>query len=201
MSFVLRSDPNLLADLIEHGQIEYGTRILIQKLLKPGDMYVDVGANIGMHTLAAARAMQGVGRIIAFEPFGRTKEMLEKTIWLNGFSRIAEIHEAAVSNVGGQRKLYISSASALNSLLPLEDTQRISVPSVDVCVVRLDGVIPPGNRIDLIKIDAEGAELEVLEGAEPFITGNPDIALIVEFGSITPPPCGLYHKAVDREFH
>ncbi len=47
---------------------------------------------------------------------------------------------------------------------------------------RLDGVIASGQRIDLMKIDAEGAELEVIEGGASLITNNPDIALIVEFG-------------------
>jgi FkbM family methyltransferase len=176
-------DPALLACLIDTGELELGTRILIQKLLKPGDVYVDVGANIGMHTLAAARAMQGRGKIIAFEPFEPTTRMLAKSLWMNGFSGIAEIHQVAVSNVTGRQNLYLGATSGHHSLFRLEDMPRgFSQEPVEVPLVRLDEIIPSDQMVDLLKIDAEGAELEVIEGGESLITSNPDIALIVEFG-------------------
>jgi FkbM family methyltransferase len=176
------SDHALLLCLLETGEVERGTRVLIQKYLRPGDVYVDVGANIGMHTLAAARAMQGQGKIIAFEPFEPTMRMLEKSIWMNGFSSMTEIHQAAVSNATGHQRLFIGAVSGHHSLFPLGASPNNAHASVDVPLVRLDGVIPPGQRIDLIKIDAEGAELEVIEGGASLITCNPEIALIVEFG-------------------
>src|SRR5262245_42998765 len=80
------TDHAVLSCLLETGELERGTRILIQKYLMPGNVFIDVGANVGMHTLAAARAMQGQGKIIAFEPFEPTMRMLEKSIWMNGFS-------------------------------------------------------------------------------------------------------------------
>jgi hypothetical protein len=88
VGFVLCSatDHRLLLTLLDSGELEQGTRLLIQKFLRSGDVYVDVGANIGMHVLAAARAMQGQGKIIAFEPFQSTKLMLDQTIQMNGFS-------------------------------------------------------------------------------------------------------------------
>jgi hypothetical protein len=52
---------------------------------------------------------------------------------------------------------------------------------VDVPLARLDKVIPVDRRIDLLKIDVEGAELEVLAGSEAFLIANPDLALLVEF--------------------
>lgn len=177
------SDYSLLACLIDTGELERGTRILIQRFLRPGDVYVDVGANIGMHTLAAAKAMQGEGKIIAFEPFKPTTEMLEKSVWINGFSGIVEIHQAAVSNVAGHENLYLGITSGHHSLFELDDASRgPSREPVEVPLVRLDQVIAPGQRIDLLKIDAEGAELEVIEGGASLVASNPDIALIVEFG-------------------
>jgi len=175
------NDIALLASLVDTGDMEPGTRRLIQGFIKPGDVYVDVGANIGIHTLAAARAMEGQGKIIAFEPFEPTKNMLDKTIWMNGFSNITEIHQAAVSNISGCQNLYIGRTSGHHSLFPLEDTVN-QKQTVDVPTVRLDGVIPPDQKIDLMKIDAEGAELEVIESGASLILNNPNIALIVEFG-------------------
>ena len=176
------SDHALISCLLETGDLEIGTRLLIQRYLKPGDVYVDVGANVGMHTLAAARAMQGRGKIIAFEPYKPTKLMLEKSVWLNGFSNMIEIHQAAVSNIEGQQKLFLGATSGHHSLFALDSSSKSSKKSQDVALVRLDGVITPGQRIDLMKIDAEGAELEVIEGGASLIKCNPDIALIVEFG-------------------
>lgn len=184
VGFVLcaASDHALLSSLLENGELEPGTRLLIQGFLKPGDVYVDVGANIGMHTLAAARAMQGQGRIVAFEPFEPTKRMLEKTVWMNGFSDITEIHQAAVSRATGHQKLFIGATSGHHSLFELKASPNHARESVDVPLVRLDDVIASGERIDLMKIDAEGAECDVIEGGKSLIADNPDIALIVEFG-------------------
>jgi FkbM family methyltransferase len=176
------TDYAVLACLIETGELEWGTRLLIQRFLKPGDVFVDVGANLGMHTLAAARAMQGRGRIIAFEPYKPTKLLLEKSVWINGFSEITEIHQAAVSNTIGLQKLFLGATSGHHSLYPLDVSKVLSSKPVEVPLVRLDGVLHAGEKVDLIKIDAEGAELEVLESATELINRSIDVALIVEFG-------------------
>src|SRR5262249_967976 len=176
------TDHAVLSCLLEIGELERGTRILIQKYLRPGNVFIDVGANVGMHTLAAARAMQGQGKIIAFEPFEPTMRMLEKSIWMNGFSSMTEIHQAAVSNAAGRQQLFIGATSGHHSLFALEPSPNNAQGPVEVPLVRLDSVIAAGQRIDLMKIDAEGAELEVIEGAVSLIADNPEIALIVEFG-------------------
>ena len=177
------SDHAILSCLIDTGELERGTRLLIQAFLQPGDVFVDVGANLGLHTLAAARAMQGRGRIIAFEPFEPTQRLLAKSIWMNGFAEITEIHQAAVSNRAGHQKLFLGATSGHHSLFQLSTPSTLTPPPVEVPLVRLDEVLPPTTAVNLIKIDAEGAELEVLESAEAIIQNNQDIALIVEFGS------------------
>ena len=184
VGFVLcaATDHAMLACLVDTGELELGTRLLIQKFLRPGDVYVDVGANIGMHVLAAARTMQGQGKIIAFEPFEPTKRMLEKTVRMNGFSDITEIHQAAVSNVSGRQNLYLGVASGHHSLFKLDTPEDISKRPVEVALVRMDEVMPSNQKINLLKIDAEGAELDVIESSASLIRNNPDIALIVEFG-------------------
>ena len=207
------TDHVLLSCLLETGELERGTRILIQKYLRPGNVFIDVGANVGMHTLAAARAMQGQGKIIAFEPFEPTMRMLEKSIWMNGFSSMTEIHQAAVSNAAGRQQLFIGATSGHHSLFALEPSPNNAQGPVEVPLVRLDSVIAAGQRIDLMKIDAEGAELEVIEGAISLIADNPEIALIVEFGPShlrrtgrTPSQwldsfnqLGLYYRVINNE--
>lgn len=175
-------DHALISTLLEAGELEAGTRLLIQRFLRSGDTFVDVGANIGMHTLAAAHAMKGKGEIIAFEPFEETKNMLEKSVWMNGFSGITRIHRAAVSNRSGSQRLFIGGTSGHHSLFSLEASPIEEEKSVDVPLVTLDETIARNKPVTLLKIDAEGSETDVVEGAYSLIEGNPNIALIVEYG-------------------
>jgi FkbM family methyltransferase len=176
------SDYALISSLVETGELEGGTRVLIQKLMSPGGTFVDVGANIGMHTLAAAIAMRGQGRIVAFEPLPSTHDLMRKSVWMNGYSAIAETHQAAVSNRSGSQPLFLGATSGHHSLYRLESPTVPVPPPVEVPLVRLDEVLGANARVDVIKIDVEGAELEVLESARSLIEGNTGIALIVEFG-------------------
>ncbi|WP_175763250.1 FkbM family methyltransferase [Burkholderia ambifaria] len=182
--FVLcgENDHALLACLLESGELERGTRLLIEKFVQPGNCFVDVGANIGLHTLAAARSMQGQGKIIAFEPFGPTKALLERSVWMNGFSSLVEIHQAAVSNETGHHKLFLGATSGHHSLFPLDERMSTDAEPVEVSVVRLDDIILATQKVDLLKIDAEGAELQVIESAAGLIERNAELAIIVEFG-------------------
>jgi FkbM family methyltransferase len=184
VGFVLCSaaDHAVLAELLEAGEPERGTRLLIQRLVEPGDVFVDVGAHLGLHTLAAARAMNGHGRIVAFEPFAPTQRLLRMSVLLNGFSNVVEIHQAAVSDHSGRAQLFLGMRSGHHSLFPPDLPAGTGDPSVEVPLVGLDDVLKATPTIDLLKIDAEGAEPEVLDGARSLIEHNHEIALIVEFG-------------------
>ena len=175
-------DFTALSYLIEtNGDPEMGTRLIIERVLRPGDVFVDIGAHLGIHILAAARAIQGLGNIIAFEPFESSCNLIRKTIRMNGFERITEIHQAAISNVTGEQQFYLAAGSAQHSLYSFEDTGP-SGESVVVPSFKLDDVLANKTRINLIKIDVEGAETDVIEGATLTIERHPDIAIIVEFG-------------------
>ncbi|QIE24850.1 Methyltransferase FkbM domain protein [Caballeronia sp. SBC2] len=184
VGYLLCSDTDhaLLAGLIDTGELEPGTRIVIERFLRPDDVFVDVGANVGMSTLAAARTMQGKGKIFAFEPFAPTRELLEKTVWLNGFSDIFECIGAAAAEKSGETLLFLGGTSGHHSLFPASGKQRTPAPAVNVPVVTLDQALPSGQAVTLVKIDAEGAELSVIAGARSVLAGNADVALIVEFG-------------------
>ncbi|MGY3232364.1 FkbM family methyltransferase [Luteibacter sp. HA06] len=171
-------DVALLAELLEAGELESGTRLLIESIVQPGMTFVDVGANIGMHTVAAGRALRGHGRVVAFEPFPRTMSLLRETIWMNGLDAICELHGAAVSSKAGETTLFLGRTSGHHSLFPLPG----ETGEVTVQLVTLDDVIGHNERVDVIKIDAEGAELDVIHGAGKLLSANPNVSLIVEFG-------------------
>lgn len=175
------SDHALISLLVESGDLEPGTRALIQKILRPGQTFLDIGANVGMHTLAAAQAMHKRGRIVAFEPSPETHSLLSKSVWINGLAHMTETHQAAVSDRPGEQQLHLGATSGHHSLYRL-DSGEPEHGLVHVPVVRVDDVIESGAPVDLMKIDVEGAELEVLAGAVSTIRHNPNAALIVELG-------------------
>lgn len=180
------ADHAVLACLIDSGELERGTRLLIERLLSPGDVFIDVGANLGLHTLAAARAVQASGKVIAFEPFDESRRLLEKSAWINGYASFVEIHGVALSDRAATAALFLGGSSGHHSLYDLgrrgDAVSRTGAGSVPVTTRRLDQMLDPALSVSVIKIDVEGAELQVIEGASATLAANPDVALIVEFG-------------------
>ena len=151
---------------------------------------VDIGANIGYFTLIAAKLMDETGLVYAFEPEPRNYEFLCKNIKLNNYSNIVPIQKA-VSNKYGKSKLWVNKADLLapsfsrkNSSLFLEDTnpERNSF-AIEIETTTLDKFFSDktrNNKVDFIKIDAEGAEGLIIEGAEKILKSN-DLKIIMEF--------------------
>lgn len=175
-------DHALLANLMEAGELEPGTRKLIERLVQPGDVFVDIGANIGMHTIAAARAMSGKGRIIAFEPFEPTRKLLERNLWLNGFSDISQISHYALSDSKRVDTLHLGATSGHHSLYELDTPSFTPNSSVEISTITLDEFLADPLQIKLLKIDAEGAEIDIVKGARQTILANPQMFMIVELG-------------------
>jgi len=144
---------------------EQPTFDFIRAHCKPGATLIDIGAHFGIFTISALRRVGPSGKVISFEPCAATRSVLLKTLELNGFSGIPEIRDEAVSNVSGQSSFFSSTVpgDAANSLIG--NTQH-PVRS-EVRTVRLDDI--PVLRVDAIKIDAEGAELQILDGSRALI--------------------------------
>lgn len=145
----------------------------VYRLIEPGDLVVDVGANVGYLTsLAAARAGSG-GQVVAYEPHPRVFERLQANVarWerLVRLGRLApiELHRAAVSDRTGTGEL--TSGPLFHENMGLASLRADDAPAEDaellaVRVHRLDDVLG-ARRVGLLKIDVEGHEPEVLRGA------------------------------------
>ena len=153
---------------------ESATFEFIQEHCKPGGTLIDIGAHFGIFTISALRKVGPSGRVISFEPCAATRSVLFKTLALNGFDGIPEVRNEAVSNVTGQSSFFSSTipGDAANSLIGNAEHQTKSV----VRTVRLDDIHFP--RVDAIKIDAEGAELQILEGSRALITRHRPAVLL-----------------------
>jgi len=161
--------------------LEAGTRRVMKALIAPGMGVVDVGANIGLLTLAAASAAGPSGRVFAFEPEERPRTCLADTLRMNGLSWV-ELRSEAVGRQPGRLAFHISPIIGHSSLYELPQAEQAGQREVQVDVIDLDRAIPEGVAIDVVKIDVEGAELDVLAGMSRILSQNRDIAIIAEFG-------------------
>lgn len=136
----------------------------VKKNLKPNDVFIDVGANNGCYSLIASKIAK---KVIAIEPNSISVERLKENIQLNGIRNI-EVIECAVSNKKEVMPFYISRGKADKgggSLRKLEDNPN----SISVEVNTLNNLLNDEESVDFIKIDAEGKEDEVMEGASEII--------------------------------
>ncbi len=151
---------------------------LVQRLLSGDDVFWDIGANVGYFTLVAATALKNRGRIVAFEPGKNAYARLVANLALNPYRNI-QTYPVAVSDREGEAVLHLLGdiADTSASLYPAGQAQA----GQEVCrTVALDhfldseGLRPP----DLVKLDAEGAELAVLQGAQKLINDSPPLWLM-----------------------
>jgi FkbM family methyltransferase len=181
--FVLvpRQDTLLLLMLLDAGPegLEPGTRRVLSKLLVPGTTFVDVGAHIGLLTLAGARAVGASGKVLAIEPVPLCFELLQRSLTINGLAERVEGKCQAVGAHHAHCKFFVRDVLGHSSLTRGEFAAG---DEIEVNVTSLDELVRPGQRVDLIKIDVEGAELEVLEGMTRIIAENPELSIIAEFG-------------------
>ena len=153
-----RNDHAVLSCLADSGEFEPGLRRLLERVLEPGMVFLDVGAHLGLHTLAAARRVGKSGRVFSFEPTPATYKLLCQTLRLNALDDCVTARRAAAGREDTTKPLYIGTISGHNSLYPLPGVET----TVEVEVVQLDNELPPAQHVDVAKIDVEGAELDVL---------------------------------------
>lgn len=163
------------------GTYEKGTLALIDKLLQRGDVFVDVGANIGLMSIFASKKVGQEGRVIAFEPNPKTKTLLERNVALNGSKNI-HVEGFALSNEIKRGRIYdrwdINRGGA--SLIE-PDAPTDSYP---IDETTFSHYFDADEKIKLVKIDVEGYELNVVEGAQQYILNSSSPpSLIVEFSS------------------
>ena len=127
-------------------------------ILRKGMTFCDVGANIGVFSLFAARLVGPMGRVVAFEPIPENVQVLRANISRNGLGNVLVV-EKAVAERQGRAEIHLSSLCGCHSLVSRPDASLGRSLSVET--IRLDEM-PELEQIDLLKIDAEGAEISVL---------------------------------------
>jgi FkbM family methyltransferase len=166
------------------------TALLLERL-KPGQTFVDIGANIGYYTLLAARQVGPAGRVYAFEPDAENFKLLRKNIEINGYSNVTLIAQA-VSSQTGEAKLYLNPLNLGDHRLVDSKDGRASISiqqtALDDYFKQLE--TPP----HFIKMDIQGAEAGALAGMKKLLARASSLILVSEFG-----PEGLRRFGADPE--
>lgn len=160
--------------------LEPGTRRILQAVATPGSRAVDVGAGVGLHTIALAQAVGQAGCVEAFEAEPRLEPILKRTIAVNGFSQI-RLHSFALGAHEAAAPFYVARTIGHSSLYQLECGELVREQAT-IRVTRLDAVLDTTLPVDVIKIDVEGAELDVVRGAKLTLERSPECAIVAECG-------------------
>jgi FkbM family methyltransferase len=193
------ADRGITPHIIRDGYFDLGLTRFLGRYLRPGMTYVDVGANVGVYLLLAASSVGARGRVVAIEALPRLQRFLTDNLSMNGLLDRALILPFAAADREGELTFYdfahytgSSTASAViaqrgeRRLLERANTLTVQVKTLSAMLHQAET-----RSVDLIKIDVEGFECEVLQGARDFLSAQRKIALLVEWH--------LEHMSVERQ--
>ena len=191
-------DIALIAYLTFYGSLELGQTKTFRSRVKAGMVVVDIGASVGIYTLIAASLVGESGKVYSFEPTPRTFDLLTKNIEMNGFSKIVDAKRIAVTDRNGKGTLSIyKDCLGHNTLFQNPGDQDL----LEVETTCLDTALGAERKIDIVKIDAEGAEPYILRGMKNLIKQNPQMNIFMEFAPVHIHRAGINVEDFINEIH
>ncbi len=161
--------------LLEQGKWFEREVDFIYRFAKPGMVALDIGANIGIYTLALASTLGASGKVFAYEPGSDNRRHLERSLQLNHFSNVS-VSGSALSNFCGPGMLKHGESGELHQLVTEPDEgDLIEVIEVSTMDAEFRRWLWP--RIDFVKLDAEGQEESILEGGKEFFSRHSPLVM------------------------
>jgi len=159
---------------------EFETEI-VKKIIKKGDVVVDMGANIGYYTLIFAKLVGDGGKVFAFEPEPANFDLLEKNLEINGYKNVVLVRKA-VSIKTGKTKLYLADDNkGSHTLVNANDNGA----SIEIDSIRLDDYFKNyDGKINFIKMDVEGSEVDAIRDLSSFLGKMDQIKIMTEFSPL-----------------
>lgn len=182
------ADEGLASFLLTTGAYEPYETGLIRRLLRPGDTAVDVGANIGYHAVYMGRAVGPQGRVFSIEPCRENHRLLVRNLALNGLNGIVDARLCAAGSAPGVAALCRHPTSSGGHTLSPAAGGESAGETVEVLPV--DDILPDGARVRVAKLDAQGSELNVLQGMTHLLARSPDIHVFTEYWPAALRACG-----------
>ncbi len=162
--------------------------VLTYRSLQAGDVAIDAGAHIGYYTMLMSDAVGPTGKVYAFEPNPMTYTLLQKNLNRNGHDNVVS-RNAALSDKIGESLLSVSPMNTGDSRLWQMNENESSIPCLTVTI---DSMFPANTPLKFLKIDTQGCEIDVIEGALNTIQRQPVMVMSVEYW-----PMGL--RAMGRD--
>jgi FkbM family methyltransferase len=180
--FIDVRDVSLVPHLVMDGYWETPVTQCFSRLIREGDVCIDVGAHLGYFSVLMSALSGGEGRTLAVEPNPSVAALLRKTSEINfpGF----EVWEGALSNSTCELDIYIpKDKTGDSSLLVRAESAGAGLTHQRVFATTMDQLLSNkgDTRVDVIKIDAEGAEPAILEGMSEILKQNPDVKIVMEY--------------------
>jgi FkbM family methyltransferase len=187
--------------ILYRGGYERHVLDLLERLLPVGGAFLDVGANIGLHTIVGSRRVGPLGSVHAIEPEPHCRHRLLRHLELNRINNV-QVFAVAFSDHTGTSRLFRSPPenSAKSSFAESNTTMGLLGKSpgfVDVETQTLDEHVRHwGGNPDVVKIDVEGAELLVLRGGKETLSGDDAPAVLFEASDLQAAPFGYDTRAL-----
>jgi FkbM family methyltransferase len=182
LKFLCSSD-SILDKMVFTNKFENDEILFLNRFLKSGDQFIDIGANSGLFTIYAAKAVDKEGRVFAFEPTDTIYKKLCENIELNKFSNIIT-HQLAISSKNEVLEFYSlgEGFDAWNSLAKPIIKKNFKVLNVKTLQIdKFDEIGIDFNNSALVKIDIEGWELNAIKGGVNCLKNENSPALMIEF--------------------
>ena len=167
------------------GEFEPAEIAFVRNSLKPGDVFLDIGANAGIFSVVAANIVGPKGHVHAFEPGQREFALLKKNIALNNLTNVTA-HQLAISRETGKAEFQVSRDGAMSSLQKTNHPGQVIQESITIDTITLDDFRSQSNisRVDFIKIDVEGAEKLVFEGGRNLFASLHPVTILFESADV-----------------
>ena len=144
---------------------EQGIHDALERLLRPGDVFVDAGANVGFYTLLASRLVGPTGRVLAIEMMPATADILRQHVAINDCTNVELVEKALSDRTGDTIMAKVPAGKHGQATVADFAHAYDSFEEHEVQTTTLDEVCGGRDRIALLKLDLEGAELHALAGA------------------------------------
>jgi FkbM family methyltransferase len=159
--FVRPIDHDVGQSIRETKSYEPHVTAVVREVLRPGNTFVDVGANVGFFTAMAAHIVGSNGRVVAIEPMDKNVQLIAAAVWRNATSHV-EIFPYAASD--HEALLPIASGLGTSNAQIVRPESGAPLPAIFALARRMDDMLSHIASIDLMKIDIEGHELLALRG-------------------------------------
>jgi len=173
---LINADGGLSKQLLKHGIREIGATKETLKILKPDWTVIDIGANLGYYALLEAQKCKYV---YAIEPVGENIEVFKKSIKLNGYKNI-QVYQCAIGSENNYEEMTITYKSNCGSLVKKSRNEKLVKERRRVKTITLNDFCKRVKltRVDFIRMDVEGYEVEVIKGMDKVIKLMPRGAIL-----------------------